>query len=86
MYTAKSVCIIASGSSMIAERQQHVVDHAVVLQQADPGVDAQQERGPERQDDQHQQHVARRRRGARDGVGHRIADQQAQQGRDRTPP
>ena len=58
---------------------EHVVDHAVGLQQADPRVHAQQERGPERQDDQHQEHVALGRRRARDGVGHRIAEQQAEQ-------
>ena len=41
-----------------AEPDQEVVDQAVVLQEPDPGIDAQQERGPERQDHQQQQQVA----------------------------
>ena len=43
-----------------AERHQHLVDQAVVAEQSDPRVHAQQERRPERQDDQQQQHVAPR--------------------------
>jgi hypothetical protein len=65
-----------------AEVQQHVVDDAVVVQQPDPGVHAQQERGPERQHHQHQQHRARGGGRARDGIRHRITDQQTAHGRD----
>ncbi len=65
-----------------AQRQQRAVEHAVAVEDADPGVDADQERGPRRQHHQHHRDVARRRRQARDHVGHRIADQQGQQGGD----
>ena len=54
-----------------AERQQQLVEQALGLQDADPGVDADQEDGPERQDDQHQQRRPQRRRRARHAVGDR---------------
>ena len=60
---------------------QELVQDAVLRQQAHPGVDADQERGPERQHDQHQQQRPPPRRGAGDGVGHGIAQQQRDQGR-----
>ena len=66
-----------------ADPHQEIVDEAVVLEDADPGVHAQQERRPERQDHHHQQDVAPGGVGASDGVGDRIADQQAQERRDR---
>jgi hypothetical protein len=66
-----------------AQEQQHIVDQAVVLQQSDPGVDTQQERGPERQHDQHQQEGAPRIPGARDGIRHGISDQQTEERGDR---
>ena len=66
-----------------SDRDQQVVDGALVGQQAHPGVDAQQERSPERQDDRHQQKIARHRRGSDDAVGDGIADEQADDGGDR---
>ena len=66
-----------------AEPEQELVEQALRLQDADPGIDADQERRPERQDDQHQQRRPDRRRRARHAVGDRIADQQRQQRRDR---
>ena len=48
-----------------------------------PGVDAQQERGPERQHHEHQQRRLQRAPRPRHEVGERIADRQAQHGRDR---
>ncbi len=63
--TAKLVFIIgmklisqASGRNVLIDRRQPLVEPAVASHQADPGIDAQQERGPERQDDQHQQDIA----------------------------
>ena len=65
---------------------QEIVDQAVVLEDADPGVDADQERSPRGQHDQHQSDVARRRRQPRNGVGHRVTDQQGQDRRHRRDP
>jgi len=59
---------------------QYVVDRSIGVEHAHPGIDPQQERGPEGQDDEQQQDVAPRPRGARDAVGHGIAQQQAEQG------
>ena len=63
--TAKLVFIIGidverpvAGTSVVVDRGQPLVEPAVVAHQPDPGIDAQQERGPERQDHQHQQDVA----------------------------
>ena len=67
---------------MTPSASSRLCDHSVVLEDPDPGVDAQQERGPERQDDQHQQHVAHPRRGAYDTVGHRVAERETEYGRD----
>ena len=39
-----------------AERDQRVVEQALALQDGDPGIDADQERGPERQEHRHDQH------------------------------
>ena len=39
-----------------AERQQYVVQQAIALQDGDPGIDADQERGPEWQDHRGNQH------------------------------
>ena len=61
-----------------ADAEQQLIEQALGLEDADPGVDADQERGPERQDDQHQQGRPQRRRGAGHAVGDRIADQQGQ--------
>ena len=62
-----------------AQAQQQLVEHALVGQNALPGIDAQQKRGPERQHHQHQQRGANRGPGAREKIGERVADQQAQQ-------
>ena len=62
--------------------QQHVVEQAVALQDVDPGIDADQERGPERQDHQHHQERLQPARRARDAVGDRIADREQDRGRD----
>jgi hypothetical protein len=40
------------------EPEQELVEQPLLLEDADPGVDADQERGPERQDHQHQQRRA----------------------------
>ncbi len=74
------------GCEIRCRLMQHIVDQAIVLEQADPGVDAQQERGPERQHDQHQQQIAPFGRRARDGQRHRITQQQAQHRRERRHP
>ena len=62
---------------------QELLDQAVVGQKAHPGIDADQERGPERQHDQHQQQRPPVGRGAGDGIGHGIAQQQGHEGRGR---
>ncbi len=65
---------------------QHIVDEPVAFQEANPGIDSDQERGPERQDyGQHEQCAPALRR-ARDGERYRIADQQAGKGRCRGDP
>ena len=61
------------------QRQQHIVEDTVVRQYPLPCINAQQERGPERQHHQHQQQRPVGRPGARHAIGERIADQQAQQ-------
>lgn len=64
-----------------AQALQQLVDEAVAVQQALPGVDAQQERRPERQ--HHQHHQQRSHAGGRacQEVGERVAQQQADPGR-----
>ena len=64
-----------------AEREQRLVEQAVALQDRHPGVDADQERGPERQHDQHEQHALPAPRRARHAVGDRESDQQQHRGR-----
>ncbi|MNR03698.1 hypothetical protein D3C85_1196090 [compost metagenome] len=59
---------------------QDAVEQAVVAEDAHPGIDADQDRSPGRHHDQQQQHGLRFLAGAGDGVGHRVADQQAHQG------
>ncbi|MCY1435294.1 hypothetical protein D9M71_513840 [compost metagenome] len=59
---------------------QRAVEQAVVAEDAHPGVDADQDRGPGRHHDQQQQHGLRFLAGPGDGVGHRVTDQQAHQG------
>ena len=63
--------------------QQELVEQPLRLEDADPGIDADQEARPERQDDHHEQRRADARRRARHAVGERKADQERQEGRDR---
>ena len=58
------------------------VGPAVFGEQAFPGVDPEQERGPERQHHEHQQGGLDRRARAGHEVGERVADQETQHGRD----
>ena len=80
MKIAAWVLRMISGSSMTPSRQEKLVEQALGLQDADPGVDADQERGPERQDDQHQEHRPDGRRCSRDAIGYRVADEQRKKG------
>src|SRR5512147_2064249 len=64
-----------------AQGEQQIVEQAVALENADPGIHADQKAGPEGQDDQHQQEVAQRIAGARDGVGHGVTEEQTYEGR-----
>ena len=59
-----------------AEREQGLVEQAFAPEDADPGVDADQEARPERQDDERHEERAPPRRRRRHGVGDRIADEQ----------
>src|SRR6185295_19432473 len=59
-----------------------LVEPAVVGEKAHPGIDAQQERGPEGQDDQKEKEVAPGSAGPGDRERHRVADQEADEGRD----
>ena len=51
---------------------------AVAAHHADPSIDAQQERCPERQDDEQQQDIAPGAFGARYAKGHGVTQEQAQ--------
>ena len=64
----------------VVDRGQAAIEPAVVGEQSDPGIDAQQERGPEGQDDEQQQDVAPGAAGPRDAERHRIADDEAEHG------
>ena len=75
-----------SGWSISAEPEQELVQQPLRLQDADPGVDADQERRPERQDDQHHEDRPDRRPRPRHAVGDRIADEERDQGRDEGDP
>ncbi len=65
-----------------AECEQKVVQQALALQDIDPRIDADQERGPERQDHRHDQHRLQPAGAARHAVGHRNAEHQQDQRRD----
>ena len=65
MSTAVSVFRIVSGCVDEAQPHQRMVQQAVVLQDADPRIDADQETRPERQDGKRQQASPRQRMGAR---------------------
>ena len=58
--------------------QQEAVEQAVVAEDAHPGVDPDQDRGPGRHHDEQQQNGLGLLVGPCDGVGHGITDQQAQ--------
>ena len=62
------------------QMQKHAVDHPALVQEPHPGVDAQQEGGPEGQDHHQEQDRAHRRPAAHNAISHRIADQQAEHG------
>ncbi len=66
-----------------AQTHQHVVENAVALQDVHPRIDADQERGPERHDDQHHRERLEAPRQSRHAVSDRIADDEQQRGRDR---
>ncbi|RMS12829.1 hypothetical protein ALP75_201467 [Pseudomonas syringae pv. actinidiae] len=65
-----------------AQPHQEGIEQTVVAENAHPRVDANQDRGPGRHHDQQQQHGLQILAGTGDGVGHRVADQQAQRGAD----
>src|SRR6185312_6941060 len=69
-----------------ADLHQHIVDEAIGLEQPDPGINADQEAGPERQNHEEQQRVAPAQWRAHDAIGERIADQQAADRRPRREP
>src|SRR6185312_926773 len=73
---------IEHGDLRQPERLQQIVDDAVVLEKADPRIDAQQKAAPERQDDQHQEDIAPAVGRASDEIGDRVADDQRDDGRD----
>ena len=82
MKTAQLVLVMIERLVDEAEPEQELVEQPLRLQDADPGIDADQERRPERQDDQHHEHRLDRARRPRHAVGDRIADQQRDQRRD----
>src|ERR1700682_4648825 len=63
-----------------AQVQERGVEEAVVADDSLEGVDAQQEGGPERQHHDEQQQPLGRPWTARDGVGHGVAEREADQG------
>ena len=67
----------------LMQRQQHFVEQSVMLQDVDPGINSDQERGPERHDHQHHRDRLPPLRQPRHAVGDRIADQKQDRGRDR---
>ncbi len=65
-----------------ADAHQQAVEQAVVAENAHPGVDPDQDRGPGRHHDEQQQYGLGLLVGPRNGVGHGITDQQAENGAD----
>ena len=65
------------------EPHEKVIQHAVVFQDPHPGVNADQERGPRRQDHQQQQDVTRRRLAVRHRPRQRVAHHQTAERRNR---
>ncbi len=61
-----------------ADAHQQAVEQAVVAENAHPGVDPDQDRGPGRHHDEQQQNSLGLLVGPGDGIGHRIADQQTE--------
>ena len=64
------------------DAHQGTVEQTVVAEDTHPGVHADQDRRPGRHHDQQHEHRLHFLAGAGDGIGHRIADQQTQQGAD----
>ena len=62
--------------------EQDFVEQAVMLQDVDPGIDADQERGPERHNDQHHRDCLPALRQPRHAVGDGVADQEQHHGRE----
>ena len=62
-----------------AERHKRLIQQAFPLQDGGPGIDADEERGPERQHHQHEQDRLPAARRAGDAVGQRNADRQQDQ-------
>ena len=56
-YIALSVDSQTTRAETNVQREQHLVEQAVMLQDVDPGIDADQKRGPERHDYQHHRHT-----------------------------
>ena len=67
-----------------ANSQQQLVEQAIVFENANPGVNAQQKTGPERQDNQHQQRHTPVFGGPGNGIRHWVTKQQTEQGRHRS--
>src|SRR5207248_148165 len=65
------------------EGEQYAVDQTARLQDRDPGINADQKARPERQHDEKQQQLPPYARRARNRKRDGIADQKAQQGRER---
>ncbi|MCY1176814.1 hypothetical protein D9M73_171000 [compost metagenome] len=63
-----------------AHAHQETVEQAVVAEDAHPRIHADQDRGPGRHHDQQHQHRLHFLAGNGDAVGHRVADQQAEDG------
>ncbi len=66
------------GRDQVPSIGQQLVEPAVLAHQAHPRIDAQKERGPERQDDEHQEDVPPATRHPCEPQRHRIAEEQAE--------
>ena len=83
MTIAVSVASHTTGSWTMPSAISSVVEQPVALQDVDPGIDADQERGQERQEHRHDQDRLQAARHPRDAIGDRIADQQQDRRRQR---
>ena len=64
------------------QREQDFVEQAIMLQDVDPGIDADQKRGPERNDHQHHRDPLPAPGQPRHAIGDGVADDQQDRGRD----